>query len=152
MNPGNPVSCFEVVLLDANVLSELMKAPQRQHAEVKVWTKTQQVHEQFVSSFTLSEIYQGIYALPGGKRRNELYRSLKNLEQLFSANILNFDRQSAEQVGVIWERIKKAGLPMDQADLYTLAVAERYNLSLVTRNLKHFRGRTSLSLINPFDD
>ena len=138
-------------LLDSNILSEMMKSIDRQHPNFYTWAKEQHREQLFISSFTLSEIYQGIYRLPQGKRRAALYQALKHVERIFANTLLTFDTMSAEYFGIVRERSASLGLSMDVADSYFLAVAERYAMTLVTRNTKHFIGCTHLAILNPFD-
>ena len=138
-------------LLDTNVLSEMMKRPSLQNAAFRTWSMGQRPGELFISSFSLSELYSGIYRLPRGKKRDMLYRTVKQIEASFSTRILAFDETSAEQFGIIRERTERSGLSMDVADSYYLAAAEQHAATLVTRNTKHFVGRTELELINPWE-
>ena len=137
-------------LLDANVLSEMMKAQSLQNPQFYIWTQQQDLSRLFISSFSLSEIYQGICVLPQGKRRTALYRAIKHIEVLFKSAIVQFDKESAEQFGVVRERTRASGLNIDMADSYFLAAAERNGLALVSRNVKHFAERTELELVNPW--
>ena len=137
-------------LLDANVVSEMMKVQTLQDRAFYTWTQQQPLSDLFISSFTLSEIYAGIYTLAQGKKRAALYGAIKRIEQLFDAAIVPFDKASAEQFGVVRERTKRSGLSMDMADSYYLAAAERNAAVVVTRNVKHFLGRTELELLNPW--
>lgn len=137
-------------LLDANVVSEMMKGQEQQDRAFYDWTTQQTASDFYISSFTLSEIYQGVYILPPGKRRAALYQAIKDIEHLFDTAIVPFDKASAERFGMIRERTKASGLTIDIADSYYLAAAEQNMAIIVSRNIKHFAGRTELELVNPW--
>lgn len=129
----------------------MMKPWEKQNASFQNWASAQSAADFRLCTFSLTEIYQGIYLLAEEQRKTALYADIKAIESAFEGKILGFDAACAEQFGVIIARTQKQGLAMDAADALFLAVAERFNLSIVTRNQKHFEGRTELALLNPFD-
>jgi predicted nucleic acid-binding protein len=139
------------LLLDTNILSEMMKGKDEQNPQFKQWANNHSIEHLKICTFSLAEIYWGIYKLDEGAKRTRLYSAVKRLEQEFTGQILGFDADCAENYGRIRNKAQKQGLAMDAADALFLAVAERFNLSIVTRNQKHFEGRTELALLNPFD-
>ena len=75
---------------------------------------------------------------------------LSEIKEGFLGRIPDFDYASAMRFGVVVNRSNRLGLSMHPIDAFLLAVAERHELSLVTRNIKHFEKRTEINLVNPF--
>ncbi|KIP13841.1 PIN domain protein [Burkholderia sp. MSHR3999] len=64
-----------MILVDTNVLSEpLRPAP---NASVLEWLDAQNVETLFLAAISLAEMRSGIAAMPEGKRRDWLHRSIE---------------------------------------------------------------------------
>ncbi len=81
-----------ICLLDTNVLSEGMKA----HPDSKVieWLDAHQ-EDSAISALTLAELARGAEAVADGKRKNELLRLLRFMQEDFADAILPFDEATA---------------------------------------------------------
>jgi predicted nucleic acid-binding protein len=88
------------ILLDANVLSELMRA--RPSAEMQNWFAQQQYTAYFVSAITRAAILLGIALLPQGKRRDSLASAAEQMfDEDFAGRTLPFDRACAAEYALL---------------------------------------------------
>jgi len=85
----------------------------------------------FTTVINAFELYAGAYYT--GKKAVE---ESKNLLSKF--HIINFDDTCAEKAGEIFATLKKKGMSLDVRDVMIAAVASNYDLTLITRNVKHF--------------
>lgn len=84
-----------MIVLDNNVVSEAMKP--EPNSAVLAWLNQQASDTLYLTSVTLAELLFGIAALPGGKRKNTLPRTLDGLLELFGDRVLPFDGDAARQ-------------------------------------------------------
>ena len=136
-------------MLDTNIVSELMKT--RADENVLTWLKSVQLEELYLSTLSVAEMSRGIEKLTSDAKQKRLRQALAAIRRTFGGRILEFDYASAAQFGRLSARNERQGLPMHPFDALLLAVAERHNFEMVTRNTKHFVGRTALNLLNPFE-
>jgi predicted nucleic acid-binding protein len=94
-----------MIVLDTNVVSEAM----RPEPDVKVlaWLNEQAAETLYISSVTLAELLFGIAALPEGRRKTQLARTLDGVMGLFEGRILAFDAQAARHYAELAVRAKK---------------------------------------------
>ena len=80
------------------------------------------------------------------KAQQRLDRSEQSLSRLM---IVPFDESAARQLEQLWkvDRLKRIG----RADLLIASIALANDVTLVTRNLKHFRQVPNLSVVNWVD-
>ena len=133
-----------MLLLDTNVVSALRR-PDR-HPQVTQWLSAQQPAHLFLSAVTIGEIRRGIAQQ---ERHNtpfarELTIWLSRLLTLFGDRVLAFDVQAAQRWGHL-----SARLGHDSIDLMIAATALEHDLTVVTRNVKHFEP-TGVKVFNPF--
>lgn len=128
-------------LLDTNVISELLRASAG--SELTMWIAGVPFTDQFISSITLGELFRGAFRLKASDRH------LKNIRDRVVPNVmvLPFDAVSAELYGTLHARLFDAGSPLEDFDLMIAAVALQHDLTLVTRNVKHFRRIENLSIL-----
>ncbi len=135
-------------LLDTNVISEVSRSQPDPRA--MAWLAETDEDRMFLSVATLAEISHGIEALDPGKRQRRL-RSwlLDDLVLRFDSRILAVDAA----VGLLWgnvvARSETAGRPIEAMDALIAATAERFGLTLVTRNVSDFKA-LSLPMLNPW--
>ncbi|MDZ4286643.1 MAG: type II toxin-antitoxin system VapC family toxin [Prosthecobacter sp.] len=133
-------------LLDTNVLSEGLKpAPDARVAE---WMNHNQ-DESGISVLALAEMARGAEALPDGKRKNELLRKVRFLQQDYSDAILPLDEVIAWEWARYCRRIAESGLQIAVVDSLMAATALAYGLAVVSRNTSDF---PLVSVINPFEN
>ena len=85
-----------MIVLDANVLSELLRPePARQ---VEQWLSGQDGAQVYFTTVGEAELRHGVAILPAGKRRNALTTAIEGLlDEDFRDRILPFDRAVAER-------------------------------------------------------
>ena len=137
-------------LLDTNVVSEWAK--QRPDPGVVAWLTETDEDRIFISVITLTELRHGIERLPAGARRDWLDSWLSNdLPSRFEARILPIDEETANYWGKTMARRPAAGRPVGTMDAFVATIAERQDLTLVTRNVYDFEA-LNLQLINTWEN
>jgi predicted nucleic acid-binding protein len=131
-------------LLDTVVISELRK---RQPArEVADWLSGCSEQNLFLSVITIGEIQRGIAAKRSGDApfTEELQRWLETLLRLYGDRVLPMTAEIALRWGELSWRAGHGG-----ADLLIAATALHHNLTVVTRNVRHFEP-LGVPVLNPF--
>ena len=136
-------------LLDTNVLSEFSRtgAPDRR---VDHWLDSQPEESLFASVLTLAEIRRGIELLPASKRRTQLDEWLVDLESSFATRLLPITKAIADRWAVLSAQAQLRGTPLANIDGLIAATAFEHDLTLVTRNVKHFAG-LGVKVFNPWE-
>ena len=121
-------------LLDTNVVSGLRV--RGRNPALEAWASSVPIADQYVTAFTISELELGVAA----KERNDLDqgRVLRRWFEdrvlpAFAGRVLPFDLAAARVLGTY--RVPEHS-PMDDALIAAIAQAE--NMTVVTRNLRHF--------------
>ena len=141
---------MEVILLDTNVLSELMR-PQPNPVVLDWFARRTGVFF-CISAITQAEIMLGISLLPTGKRRDALAVAAEGMfTQDFAGRCLSFDASSAVIYADIVAGRRQAGLAISTEDAQIAAISLAYGYPLSTRNSKDFICMTGLSLYNPWE-
>jgi hypothetical protein len=137
-------------LLDTNVVSEWVKpAPSSQ---VAAWLNEVDEDQIFLSVASLAEIRRGVELMEPGRRRDRLIEWLTGaLPARFEGRILDIDRRIADTWGALMARGRKAGLNLGSMDAFFAATVEVYRLTLVTRNVQHFRP-LGIPVLDPWQD
>lgn len=134
-------------LLDTNTLSELRKRKPNQGLLDFFNYVIMQKIECYISIISFGEIYAGIINL---RLRNDpiqaefLQQWYERLRQQYHAHTLAFD----EKCVMNWSGLMGKN-PQNAVDKQIGATALVYDLTLVTRNTKHFAD-TPVKLLNPF--
>ena len=133
-----------MILLDTVVLSELQKA--RPHAGVLSFLKNQAAESTFISAMTLGEIEAGIEKQRGHNAQfaAALSHWLETTELQFAHCILPVTPAIAKLWGRLCVQTGNKGI-----DNLIAATALCHNLTVVTRNVRHFEP-TGARLVNPF--
>ena len=134
-------------LLDTNVLSDSLRL--RQYPELANWLSKQNAAELYISSISLAEISYGVHRLVDGKRKKELQADLLRLQQRFTNNIIPVDANIALTYGKHQAEQVNQGFNDHPFDSLLIATAKQHKLSVVTRNLKHYKDR-GVVVINPY--
>jgi len=132
-------------LLDTYAVSEWVKP--RPNPGLIRWMESADEDRLFLSVITLAELHYGVQWMPAGRRRTRVERWL-SLEVP-----LRFERRVlpvSERIAVAWGRVvsltESAGRPISAMDAFLAATAQVHDLTLVTRNVDHFRAlKTVLS-------
>lgn len=137
-------------LLDTNVISEGAKP--RPHLGMMGWLASVDEEHLFLSVVSVAELRFGIERMTAGKRRTALNLWLTNdLPERFGDHLLGINNEIADLWGRIVARSWAAGRPIHAMDALIAATAERYQLTLVTRNTSDFEA-TGIRLFDPWTD
>ena len=122
-------------LLDANVVSELMKLSP--DPLVLAWAEP---HEEacFLSALTVGEIERGIGLLPVGRKKQRLTIAFSTYLRAAEEQILAFDVAVARRWAELTVRWQRQGRRLSVFDSMIEATALHWNLTLVTRNTSDF--------------
>ncbi len=135
-------------LLDTNVISESVKI--RPDPGVMRWLAEADEDKIWLSVITIAEIRLGVDAMPEGSRRNLLAHWLENdLPGRFHGRIIGIGLVVANAWGSVMAQSRKAGIGLNGMDAFVAAMAGVQNLTLVTRNVRHF-AHLGVSLLNPW--
>ena len=137
-----------MIILDANVVSELMKPSP--HPVVREWVLARNGRELYTTSITLGEILYGIARLPTSRRREHLRNTAAELFATFSDRVVAFDAASAASYADIVRGRDEKGMPIDGFDAQIAAICRTQGASLATRNVKDFR-HTGVRVIDPWN-
>jgi predicted nucleic acid-binding protein len=103
----------------------------------------------FLSVITIGEIRKGITKLPESKKKNQLTNWLNTLLEDYQARIYPINLTVAENWGIIQGKAENRGTPVASVDSLIAAVAQTYNLIVVTRNENDFAS-TNVTILNPW--
>jgi toxin FitB len=125
-------------LLDTNTVSEWTK-PHPDPGVVK-WLAEADEDRVFLSVITLAEMRYGIERMATGAQRNRLGVWLRDeLTVRFEGRILPVDPAVAEAWGQLIARTKAIGRTVGIMDGFVSAIAALHQMTVVTRNVTHFR-------------
>ncbi len=99
---------------------------------------------QFTTAINVAEIYHGIYRLDvGDSARGRLLEFFEG--QIFPRlGVLPFEKEDARAYGRLRAALERAGRPRFEPDLQIAAIALRHELTVVTGNVRHFKGIAGL--------
>jgi hypothetical protein len=132
-------------LVDTNVISELRKGD-KADAGVRAFLKAND-DSLFLPVQAIGELSFGLESL---KRKGDvpqaerLRKWLDSVMETFEGRVLNFDQSCA----LMWGKLR-SGNDQNLIDKQIAAMALIYDLTLVTRNTRHYDG-TGASVVNPF--
>ena len=137
-------------LLDTCVISELISRQPNQR--VVDWIDGVDPAQLYLSVITIGEIQKGIEKLSDSPRKAELREWLQqNLLVRFRSLILPLDLDTMLVWGTATGKLARQGTPLPAIDSLIAALAIRYDLTLVTRNVADFQ-RTQIRIFNPWDE
>lgn len=128
-------------LIDTDVISATAPTKASPRQDVLDWLRDRG-DRVFLSTITLAELRRGIALLAGkGHRRKarllELWEA--GLAESFSSRILPIDENVARIAGDLFGRAEARGHVPGLADACIAATAERYRLTILTANARHFK-------------
>lgn len=131
-------------LIDTDVLSALRR--RERHPAVVRWLEAQRTTDLYLSVMTIGEVERGIVQQErhDAPFARDLTIWLNQLLMLFGDRVLAFNVSVAQH----WGRLS-AELGHDSPDLIIAATALEHDLTVVTRNVKHFEP-TGVTVLNPF--
>ncbi|HVS00705.1 MAG TPA: type II toxin-antitoxin system VapC family toxin [Thermoanaerobaculia bacterium] len=129
-------------LVDTNVLSELVR--KRPDPDVLQWA--QEVRRVAISAVTVEEVYFGLSWKPNPRIRLWFEGFLETYCQ-----ILPVTAEIAKRSGEIRGQLQARGETRSSADMLIASTAQEHQLTLVTRNVRHFED-CGIPLLNPFQE
>jgi predicted nucleic acid-binding protein len=139
-------------LLDSSVISAVAPTRKDRPTALVEWLDLAS-NRLYLSVVTAAEISDGIAkaAREGAARKAaNLKEWWDAVEHLYRDRILPFDLRAAHIAGDIRDAARAAGHDPGFADIVIAATAAAHGLTILTRNVKHFRPIADL-LINPFE-
>ena len=134
-------------LVDTNIYSE--PARPKPDAKVVAWLRKHE-SEIYVSAITIGEIRRGIERLPDGKRKTQLRSWLHSLCDCMKGRVLSFNTSTAHVWGQLKARWDRVGIVIPSLDSQIAATAQRFSLTIVTRNTADFV-KAGVKVVNPFE-
>jgi toxin FitB len=133
-------------LLDTCVLSELTrKAPD----DAVVRWLSQNAGDAAMTIVSIGEVQYGIERLPAGRQRNALQLWFDGLSAQYAGRILPTDEAVWRTFGRLKASVETIGRPQEDLDLLIAATASVHQLTLVTRNIRHFED-SGVRTLNPW--
>ena len=139
-------------LVDTNVISALASTKPERPAPLIEWLDRRS-DDLFLSVVTATEIRAGVAkaAREGATRKAaNLHAWWDAVEHLYGDRILPFDLRAATIAGVLSGRAAAKGLHPGFADIAVAAIAEAHTLTVLTRNVQHFRPICD-RVVDPFE-
>lgn len=130
-------------LLDTNIISKFSPDQKEKPSEaLQAWFRQQgEADALYMSAMTVAEIEKGMRNLHrrgGVERAKRLNAWLDFMLESFGDRILNMDPVVARMVGAIDDAATAKGQHPGLADVIIAATARAYDLTVVTKNIKHF--------------
>ncbi len=128
-------------LVDTNVISADAPTKARASPELAAWMERNS-DVLYLSAITVAEVEDGIArARRLGARRKAaaLAAWIEAVLHLYGERVLAFDTTAARIAGRLSDRAREGGHAPGFADLAIAATAEAHGLTILTRNMRHFR-------------
>jgi tRNA(fMet)-specific endonuclease VapC len=136
-------------LLDTCVISELVK--KNPEPKVVAWVDAVPEETLLLSAITIGEIRKGIEKVRERKRKADLERWLSDeLLVRFRGQILPLDEEVMLTCGRMLGQLEAKGRSLPAINSLIAALARHHRLTLVTRNVKDFKG-CGIELLNPWE-
>lgn len=138
-------------LVDTNIVSAAAPTAAVSRPELVAWMETHS-SDLFVSAATIAEIADGIAKAKreGAKRKaSDLAAWLQTVLHLYGERVLPFDGQTAEIAGALSDLARGRGHSPGFADIIIAATARRHDLTVLSRNGRHFRPM-AVVVVDPF--
>jgi predicted nucleic acid-binding protein len=127
-------------LLDTNVLSEVVR--KRPNPGVMARLRDSSPESLFTSCICVMELRSGAARLPD---HGTLWRRLER-DVLGAVEVLDVGFKEAKLAGEILARLSASGSPIDVEDVLIGSTALSRGLAVVTRNVRHFRRISGLTV------
>ncbi len=149
----SPVRADQGFLLDTSVISALAPG-QEKHlpAKGKEWLQANEA-QFFLPSIAVAELAQGIAKLSrssSSERAERLQDWLDQMIEVFGHRILPLDQATARRAGQMSDAALAIGRHPGFADVAIAAITQQHELTLLTRNLKHFQP-LGVACADPFE-
>ena len=134
----------EDCLLDTNVISEGSAA--LPNPGVMEWMESMDPRRLYLSVLVLGEARRGVEKWPQGRKRQRLEAWLSAWENWPSDRVLPVTLEIAQRWGFLSARDSR----LLGVDGLIAATAMTHGMAVATRNIKHFRDISGLSVFNPW--
>ncbi len=138
-------------LVDTNVISATAPTAAVKRSELIEWMDTHSP-DLFLSAVTIAEITEGIAKAKreGAKRKaSNLSAWLRTVLHLYGDRVLPFDSPTAEIAGALADLARGRGHSPGFADVVISATACRHDLTILSRNERHFTPM-DVAVLDPF--
>lgn len=138
-------------LVDTNVISAIAPTAVVKHTELIDWMDRRSP-DLFLSAVTIAEITEGIAKArrEGAKRKaSNLSAWLRTVLHLYGDRVLPFDSPTAEIAGALADLAHGRGHSPGFADVAIGATARRHDLTILSRNERHFTPM-DVAVVDPF--
>jgi len=126
-------------LADSNLICEPTKSQASPGA--LLWLK-EQSHNLVLDAVVLGEIWDGITALPDGRKRRDLEDWFSQLRA--SVTVLSWTDDTAVVWGDLRQEVRRRGFTLAIKDTMIAATAKRYGLTVATRNVDALTCRVTI--------
>jgi len=136
------VEAIERVCLDTDVLIDYLRKPSGEMKRIMkcVFDKTLNARITSVNSF---ELWHAAFL----SAKKTLLSCTEDFISRFE--IVGFDYDSSVEAGRVSADLKKRGKPIEIRDLFVACICKAKNMSLITRNVKHYRRVRGLKILTP---
>ena len=135
-------------LLDTNVVSELLRPSP--DAGVETWVGDLQATDLYFSAVGEAELRYGVASLPTGRRQAALLSAIDAImREDFVNRILPFDSHAAREFADIAAARRSAGRTVAPSDCQIGAIARSRDMTVVTRNVRHF-AHMDIEVVSPW--
>ena len=135
-------------LLDTSVVSELLRPSPDAGVETRVGDL--QATDLYFSAIGEAELRYGVAILPTGRRQAALLSAIDAiLREDFVNRILPFDSHAAREFADIAAARRSAGRTVAPSDCQIAAIARSRDMTVVTRNVRHF-AHMDIEVVNPW--
>ena len=138
-------------LVDTNVISATAPSTVLRRPELIEWMDSHSL-DLFLSAVTIAEIAGGIAKAKreGAKRKTSgLSAWLRTVLHLYADRVLPFDSPTAEIAGTLSDLARGRGHSPGFADIIIAATARRHQLTILSRNTRHF-APMDVAVVDPF--
>jgi predicted nucleic acid-binding protein len=140
-------------LIDTNIISATAPSMALRRPEFVDWMDTNSP-DLFLSAVTIAEIADGIAKAKreGAKRKaSDLSAWLRTVLHLYGNRVLPFDSATAEIAGALADLARGRGHAPGFADIAIAATARQHNLTILSRNERHF-APMDVAVLDPFQN
>lgn len=114
-------------LLDTNIIIALLSG------DPAVQKHMQNAEKIFVPIIAVGELYFG------ARKSKRIKENIARIDEYVAGSaVLGCDTQTAQEYGLIKNRLREKGRPIPENDIWIAAIAKQHSLALVTRD-GHFR-------------
>jgi predicted nucleic acid-binding protein len=138
-------------LVDTNIISAAAPTASARQPDLIAWMDSHSA-DLFLSAVTIAEIADGIAKVKreGAQRKaSQLSAWLKTVLHLYGDRVLPFDSTTAEIAGALSDLARSRGHSPGFADIAIAATARRHDLTILSRNERHFAAM-DMAILDPF--